>query len=89
MSLDDTLDRLRAFRDALAGFQEVLGRTGQAELSAEQRLQGQWDDEFARTFQSRYAELAEPVGEVRREIDQRYLPFIDGKTGELRRYLDA
>lgn len=89
MSLDDTQSRMVAFRDALSGFQEVLGKAGQAELAAQGRLQSQWDDEFARAFLARYAELESPVGEVRLDIDRVYLPFIDAKIGELRRYLDA
>lgn len=87
MSLDDTHERLKRFRDDLSSFVEELQHSGQDEIAAEQRLSGRWDDEFQRAFQKRYDELAEPVREFVMDAEDRFLPFLDAKIHELGGYL--
>ncbi len=87
MSLDETLEQMRAFEHALARFDEAQ----RIALAALERrhidAQALWQDEFARE----YAQLWEPLGDGLRRWTQRdgpaYREFIADKLHSLSLYL--
>lgn len=89
MTMDALLPEMRRFRDSLMAFVEVLRASEQERADAEDRLEGVWDDEFARTFRNRHAELAAPVADFAGRGADRHLGFMDDKIASLEEYFRA
>ncbi|RHW25424.1 hypothetical protein D0Z08_19550 [Nocardioides immobilis] len=88
MTLDATLDRLIAFRDALSEFIDLLRATADDEAEAEQTLAGLWEDSFRDQFVAKYDELAAPVATFTGEAEG-LLEFLDDKITLIRGYLSG
>lgn len=89
MGFDETRDRLMYFRDALAGFVEVLRRADLENAAAVARLSGTWDDSFSVEFGRRLAELTGPVVQFSSRDAERYLAYLDDQIDGFGRYLDG
>lgn len=88
MTLDATLDRLIAFRDAVDGFVDLLRTMADDEAEAEQALAGLWDDTFRDEFVAKYGELAAPVATFTGGAEG-LLEFLDDKITLIRGYLSG
>lgn len=89
MGFDATRDRLIDFRDALAGFVEVLRQADVENEAAVTRLAGTWDDTFSVEFGRRLAEFSGPVGNFTAHEAERYLAYLDDQIDGFGRYLDG
>lgn len=89
MGFDETRDRLIDFRDALAGFVEVLRQADRENDAAVERLAGTWDDSFSAEFERRLGELTGPVAQFTGRDAERYVAYLDDQIDGFGRYLDG
>lgn len=88
-NLDDVYERMRAFRDRLEEFQDVL-RAGHTDMTnRHDDIAAGWTDAAARDYHARHDPLAETL---KRYIDRTgpdYLDFLADKLRALDAYLNG